>query len=73
MSYYVYVNKPTSKARIHKGLCSWCNNGKGCHSANRRTENGEWHIFKTIKEAENFARKSDKRVSKCQHCLKHEN
>jgi hypothetical protein len=69
MKYYVYVNKPTSKARIH-WACGYCNDD----NAKRRTKNGEWHKFNTLKEAEGFVRKSNKKhVSKCKNCLKKEN
>jgi len=42
MDFYIYKNKQTKKLRVHKGSCSYCNNGNGCRGSRIRTENGEW-------------------------------
>lgn len=66
MSFVVYVNHPTSKARIHESMCR--------HYQNREkedTRNGFWSKkFKTFEEAKAYARASGKKVKdSCYHCF----
>lgn len=66
MSYVVYVNHPTSKARVHNIDCSEYRNRKA-----DETENGYWseEHFQTVKEAMTFAKSTGKAdVSVCSKC-----
>ncbi len=68
MTYYVYENYPTNRATVHKGSCSFCNNGRG-----RRTGilglNGLWFgPFHTVDEAKRRARDTGRPSRECQIC-----
>jgi len=64
MSYVVYVNHPTSKARIHKVICPEYIYRKP------DTRNGYWsRVFSTYQEAFNFAIGTGKKnVNSCLKC-----
>jgi hypothetical protein len=40
--FYSYENWVHGYARVHRGDCRFCNNGKGLFGGGR-TPNGEWH------------------------------
>ena len=42
MSYYVYENWTHDRARVHRGDCSHCNDGRGSHGGGS-DKNGKWH------------------------------
>jgi len=70
--YYVYHNwtvERGGKARVHRGSCSFCNNGQGIHNTILR-RNCEWFgPFKTKQDALTQARKTGAaRVSRCRTC-----
>jgi len=73
MAYYVSHMTPHGRARIHKGSCVHCNEGRGQENQ-ARTGSGAtgWSPpFATLAEAEGymqtqFPRFSDKGL--CQHC-----
>lgn len=71
MSYWVYENwRAESKAKVHRGSCGHCNEGKGAHPDSTDGRNGEWHgPFKTREEADAAARKTGRPVSTCGTCM----
>jgi hypothetical protein len=69
MKYYVYVNRPEPKARIHEESCPHCNNGTGCHNRSSKTKHGEWFGPFTFEKANIVAKETNKPISKCKHCL----
>ena len=42
MSFYVYENTVRDKAIVHRGNCSFCNEGAGLHGS-RTTKSSTWH------------------------------
>lgn len=42
MSFWVYENWTHKKAIVHRGDCSYCNDGRGIHGESS-DKNGEWH------------------------------
>ncbi len=42
MVYWVYENHPTNKARVHKAVCVYCNDGAGLRRESR-APTGQWH------------------------------
>jgi hypothetical protein len=40
--YFIYENWTHDRARIHKGECGYCNNGRGTQ-AGSSPRNGKWH------------------------------
>jgi len=71
MSYWVYENwTAESKAVIHKGSCSYCNNGSGCHANPLGNKNGEWHgPFNTVAAAQSAAQATKRLVQKKHSCV----
>jgi len=67
MSYVVYVNYPTNKARVHFSECRRYKNRK-----NDTTINGYWsEIFETYDDALNFATNTKKiNIDSCAFCIK---
>ena len=65
MSYVVYVNHPTSKARIHSTLC-----GKYTNHENDETINGYWsEAFENFSDAMSYAKATHKKhVDTCSLC-----
>ncbi len=41
VGYWVYEDRPTSRTRIHKSTCRFCNDGKGLHGS--RLPDNKWH------------------------------
>ena len=71
MSYWVYENwTAESKAVIHDGGCSCCNNGKGCHPNPLGNKNGKWHgPFSTVSAAAAAAKATGRSVQKTHACV----
>lgn len=42
MTFYVYENWTHKRARIHKGSCGYCNDGRGTQPSDSG-KNGKWH------------------------------
>jgi len=70
MKYWVYVNRPVPKARIHKESCHCCKEGEGFHNRPRKTEHGEWLGPFMFEKANVVAEGTNKPISKCKHCFK---
>ncbi len=71
MSFYVYENwVAAKKAVIHKGTCSFCNNGEGTGRNMLGEENGRWHgAFDNYETAKIFAQSLRDRIFKnCSFC-----
>ncbi len=69
MKYWVHVNKPTSRAIIHKESCVYCNEGRGCHGVSKPTYS-KWYSFHALNDAKDYAHKSGKKIKKgCDFCL----
>jgi hypothetical protein len=66
MTCIVYVNHPTSKARVHRLTCQnyWKRKGDS-------TPNGYWAgPFEDLEKALNFAKNTGKlNISKCRECI----
>jgi hypothetical protein len=70
MNFYVYENWVAEghKARIHKGSCGDCHEGKGKHPG-ASNKNGMWHgPFKSLTEAQKAAERTGGHISYCKHC-----
>ena len=65
MSYYVYVDDPTSRARVHLGSCRFCNEGRGMKDT--RLPDNRWSpAFPDREFANAWARATEKRdVGEC--------
>jgi len=65
MFYVIYVNHPTSKARVHTTLC-----GKYTNRKNDETINGYWsEIFESFNDAMSYAKATHKKhVDTCRLC-----
>ena len=73
MNFYVYENwVAEKKAVIHRGECSFCNNGDGIHPNIHGEKNGRWHgPFDSYEEARGFAEGlRDREVRDCKFCLR---
>ena len=70
MTYWVYEDDPTNRARVHKATCSRCNEGQGMKGS-RRPDN-RWHgPFGTVREATGYARSTGRPDAKgCWFCLR---
>ena len=69
MAFYVYENCIIDKAIVHRGECSFCNNGRGIHG--RNTSNSSiWHgPFETAGEAWATAKAWNRdRTDVCSRC-----
>jgi len=65
--FYVYENWRARgyKAKIHRGYCSFCNNGRGL-TTGTRSDNGRWlGPFNAVEEAEVAAQQTGGMVSHC--------
>ena len=72
MSFYIYENwVAENKAVIHRGECSFCNNGEGIHQNIRGEKNGRWHgPFDSYEEAREVAESlRNREVRGCKFCL----
>ena len=50
MTYWVYEDGPTNRARVHRATCNCCNDGKGVKGS--RLPDNRWHgPFGTEQEA----------------------
>ena len=68
MDYWLYVDDATSSARIHKGLCSWCNHGAGVKET--RLPDNRWHgPFRLAAAVENAKRIRKRDTAGCHWCL----
>lgn len=71
MSFYIYENwTAEKKAVIHKGDCSFCDNGRGVHENVRGDRNGKWRgPFESYQGAKNIAESlGDRQVRDCKKC-----
>ena len=41
--YFIYENWTNTFAKVHRGSCPYCNDGRGFQSRGKRTPNGQWH------------------------------
>lgn len=72
--FYVYENWQAQghRAKIHRGYCGECQNGKGKRNC-KNDINGRWlGPHNTLDEAKQFAHATGGVVSFCQKCLKDE-
>jgi len=70
LSYYIYENWTVKKARIHKGVCVFCNNGEGIHKNPPGEKNGKWRgPFDLYNSAKKVAQSLRNRIlSDCKIC-----
>ena len=67
MSYWVYEDNPTNRARIHKAECVYCNDGQGIKGS--RLADNRWHgPFETLEEAVRRAKRTGRRDAKGGGC-----
>ena len=70
-AFVFYVNHPNNKATIHAAIC-----GKFANRRRDKTLNGYWSTvehepFKTLRDAEEYAKKTGKQnINKCAFCIK---
>lgn len=70
VSYWVYVDDPTNRARVHIGTCRFCNHGSGLHGR-RRSDNRWLGPFENEGEAIEVALSSGRSdVGGCGVCLR---
>jgi hypothetical protein len=69
MSFWVYENWVRHKAIVHRGECSFCNDGNGLHGS-RQTKSSTWHgPFDTAGNALSRARGCRRtRTEGCEKC-----
>jgi len=67
--FWVYENRVHEYATVHRGSCSFCNDGRGVHPGSS-TANGEWlGPFATSADAWARAEKTRRReIRRCGHC-----
>jgi hypothetical protein len=70
MSYYVYDNWTINKARVHRGSCSYCNEGRGIH-ANPSGRSSRWHgPYDSVPKADQKARSLKREITDhCRSCV----
>ena len=70
MEYWVYVDDPTNRARVHKAACRFCNRGQGMKAS--RLPDNRWHgPFATKGQAVDKARITGRLdVRRCGFCLR---
>lgn len=71
--YFVYENwRADDKAVVHKGDCSFCNNGQGTGRNTEGDNNGRLHRgFKTEQDAYIYAKSLNRKTTKkCAKCCK---
>ena len=69
MDYWIYVDDPTNRVRVHRGSCKFCNHGTGVN-ATRRLDNRWEGPFSDPDDAATAAVRANKRDTKpCAHCL----
>ena len=70
MTYWVYEDDPTNRARVHKAACSHCNDGQGMKGS-RLTDNRRHGPFGTEREAIDCAQSTGRPDAKgCWFCLR---
>ncbi len=71
MRFYVYINEPTNKARIHVAECAFCNDGEGM-VRDKSPYNGRWcGPFFSDREAVTCAKNSGKAdIRWCKWCAR---
>ena len=69
MTYWVYVDDPTNRVRVHRGSCSYCNDGRGMKES--RLPDNRWHgPYATEREAIDIALMTGRLDAKgCWFCL----
>ncbi len=69
MAFYVYENRITDKAIVHRGECSFCNEGRGIHGRDT-SDSSTWHgPFETAGEALATAKSRNRdRTDVCSRC-----
>ncbi len=69
MNFYVYEDDPTKHVRVHRGSCTFCNNGKGRQPI--RLPDNRWHgPFDTLSTAQSFAKGLNRKdTDACPICL----
>ncbi len=67
--YWVYIDDPTNRVRVHVGSCRYCNHGKGVNEI--RLPNNRWEgPFSDPDHAATAAVRGNRRDTKpCGHCL----
>lgn len=67
--FFVYDNWVRSKAIVHRGICSFCNNGNGLHGK-RATKSSTWHgPYLVVADARSKAKSLRRdRTDDCQSC-----
>lgn len=69
-SFWVYVNEPHDKARVHQALCGHCNEGEGV-APERLASNGQWLGPFNMELAKHTALQSGKtNIRWCGHCAR---
>jgi hypothetical protein len=78
MAFFVMVNRPMKRARIHAGDCKYCRDGQG-QEQNKGAGRTCWHPaypepgYRTVSEAWAFMDALGRRyddASRCSHCMK---
>ena len=69
MTYWIYEDVVTNRARVHESTCPYCKDGQGTRGS--RLSNNRWHgPYTTLDEATSVALKMERRDTKgCGHCL----
>lgn len=69
MSFWVYANWVHRFAKVHRGPCSFCNEGTGIHSRGQAAVASRWlGPFGSVVEAEQEARRTGWDVEYCRFC-----
>ena len=67
--YWVYEDRPTSRARVHEGACRYCNHGEGMGKGRIEAENEWYGPFWSREEAFRRAGATGQRdIQGCGHC-----
>lgn len=69
--YYIYENwVAEKKVVIHKGVCSFCNNGEGVQKNPLENSNGRWHgPFNSYEYTKKFAQSiHNRKLKECSFC-----
>ena len=70
MSYFIYHDKGRKRAKVHRGKCSWCNDGNGVRG-DRDLNRSEWYgPFDNKQQAirDTKAREIASGVTECGYC-----
>ncbi len=67
-AYWLYVDDPTNRTRVHTGACRFCNHGAGVKGS--RLPDNRWHGPVALADAVAKARRIGKRdAAGCGRCL----